>query len=342
MSLALRTFQPEDAGQWDAFVEQHPCGTVFHLTAWKNCIEESFGYRSEYLVAAEGRDIRGVLPIFLVQNPILKKALISVPFAVSGGILADSPEVREALFHRVKELGQRLGVEYIDLRNYYPQQAPVEPNVDRYSTFTKTVCPSEEALFESLPKKTRNMVRKALKTPFQTRIATGDISNFEKLHSITLRRLGTPCFPKLHFRRILKYFKDKVDVREVVLDGQVMAVSMNFFLRGNMHTYYAAADPAQAALAPNTFMYFDHLRWAGQNGFKEFEFGRSKKGTGPYEFKTHWGNEMRDLPYNIVLVRGQEVPNYTQQNRKFTLATNLWKHVPMPVARVLGPHLITL
>src|SRR5579862_475546 len=119
MSLALRTFQPEDAGQWDAFVEQHPCGTVFHLTAWKNCIEESFGYRSEYLVASEGNDIRGVLPIFLVQNPILKKALISVPFAVSGGILADSDEALLALHQHVTDLGRELGVEYIDLRNSY-------------------------------------------------------------------------------------------------------------------------------------------------------------------------------------------------------------------------------
>jgi len=168
------------------------------------------------------------------------------------------------------------------------------------------------------------------------------IDNFERLHAETLRRLGTPCFPKEHFRAIMANFKDKVDIREVSLDGQVMAVSMNFFFRGSMHIYYAAADPAFSGLAPNTFMYFDSLRWAGQNGYKEFEFGRSKKGTGPFEFKTHWGTEMRELPYNIILVRGQEVPNYSQTNSKFTLATNLWKKLPMPVARVLGPRLIGL
>src|SRR5579862_3084136 len=119
MSISVRTFQAEDSGNWDAFVRQHRCGTVFHLTAWKHCIESTFGYRSIYLVAESGRDLRGVLPLFLVQNPILKKALISVPFAVSGGILADSDEVLQALHQHVTDLGRELGVEYIDLRNSY-------------------------------------------------------------------------------------------------------------------------------------------------------------------------------------------------------------------------------
>ena len=186
------------------------------------------------------------------------------------------------------------------------------------------------------------MVRKALKTPFTTRIETESSANFELLHSQTLRRLGTPCFPKEHFRAILSNFKGKVDIREVALDGKVMAVSMNFYFRDTMHTYYAAADPAFSALAPNTYMYFDHLRWAGQNGYKIFEFGRSKKGTGPFEFKTHWGTEMRELPYNIILVRGQRVPNYSPTNNKFSLAINLWRHLPMPVTRLLGPSLIRM
>jgi len=340
MLISVRRFQPEDASPWDAFVEQHAQGTPFHLTAWKRCIENTFGYRSYYLVAADGNRIQGVLPLFLVKNLVIKKALISSPFAVYGGALADSNDARTALVDRATELGRELGVEYLELRNGYPEQAVMPPNVDRYATFTKAVPETEEALFESLPKKTRNMVRKALKTPFTTRIEQEDITNFEHLHAVTLRRLGTPCFPKEHFRQILKNFKGLVDIREVLLKDQVMAVSMNFFFRGTMHTYYAAADQSHSALAPNTYMYFDHLRWAGQNGYKTFEFGRSKKGTGPFEFKTHWGTEMRELPYNVVLVRRQEMPNYSPTNSKFSLAINVWKHLPMPVTRMLGPRLI--
>ncbi len=342
MPIFIRTFQGEDASAWDAFVNRHPHGTPFHLTAWKRCIENTFGFQSTCLLAFEGAQLRGLLPLFLVKNLVIKKALISSPFAVYGGILADSDEARTALLDHANALGRELGVEYIELRNGYAEQAATPPNVDRYATFTKVTSETEEGLFESLPKKTRNMVRKALKTPFTTRIETENIEHFNALHSTTLRRLGTPCFPKEHFREILKNFKGMVDIREVLLKDQVMAVSMNFYFRGTMHTYYAAADQSSSALAPNTFMYFDHLRWAGQNGYKTFEFGRSKKGTGPFEFKTHWGTEMRELPYNVVLVRKQEMPNYSPANSKFHLAINVWRRLPMPVTRMLGPRLISM
>jgi FemAB-related protein (PEP-CTERM system-associated) len=342
MAISVRTFQSDDTAQWDAFVHGHPHGTPFHLTAWKRSIENTFGFQSIYLVATEGEELRGVLPLFLVKNLVIKKALISSPFAIYGGALGESVEALAALVDHANALGRELGVEYIELRNGYTEEAVLPPNVDRYATFTKVVTETEEGLFQTLPKKTRNMVRKALKSPFTTRIEGESIANFEELHSKTLRRLGTPCFPKEHFREILRNFKGMVDIREVWLKDQVMAVSMNFFFHDTMHTYYAASDEAFSSLAPNTYMYFDHLRWAGQNGYKTFEFGRSKKGTGPFEFKTHWGTEMRELPYNVLLVRRKDLPNYSPANSKFDLAINVWKHLPMPVTRMLGPRLISM
>jgi hypothetical protein len=109
-----------------------------------------------------------------------------------------------------------------------------------------------------------------------------------------------------------------------------------------MHTYYSGTDPAFMTSDPNTFMFYDHMRWAGQNGFKTFDFGRSKKGTGPFEFKRHWGTEVRELPYEVVLVRKKEVPNYSPTNRSFGPAIQLWRNVPLVVARAIGPRLIRL
>src|ERR1039458_6414594 len=84
-----------------------------------------------------------------------------------------------------------------------------------------------------------------------------------------------------------------------------MAASLNILFRGEMHTYHAAADTTYNALGPNTFMYFDHLRWAGANGFKTFDFGRCKRGTGVFDFKRHWNTTMRELPYELVLVEAK-------------------------------------
>src|SRR6185436_3814758 len=172
-------------------------------------------------------------------------------------------------------------------RNAYSEQRAGWSAVERYVTFTRTVTPqSDEELLAAIPKKTRNMVRKALKAPFEVR-GVRDWRQFERLHSLTLRRLGTPSFPPKLFASLLEEFGDMIDVCEVWHENAVTGASMSFLFREQMHIYYAATDPRYNALAPNYRMYFDHLLWAGKHGFRIFDFGRSKLHTGTFEFKRH-------------------------------------------------------
>jgi FemAB-related protein (PEP-CTERM system-associated) len=331
----------EDAG-WDEFVSQHPHSSPFHLMAWKRTIEESFGYEPFYLKAEQAGRIRGILPLFLVRNFIVKKALISTPFAVYGGILAESEEVRRALHEHAVKVGRELGVEYIELRNAYPEQCVAGCNVDRYVAFSQALVPTEAELMEGLPKKTRNLVRKSLKQPFEMVRGIRDAKVFDRLHSRNMRRLGTPNFPRRYFERLLANFGDRADIREVRLNGQVMAAGLNIYYRGDMHTYHAAADTQYNALGPNTFMYFDHLRWAGENGYTSFDFGRCKRGTGVFEFKKHWNTTMRELPYEIVLVKRKDLPNFSPTNPRFHLAIKIWQKLPLFVTRTVSRFVFAL
>jgi FemAB-related protein (PEP-CTERM system-associated) len=338
-----RPLEPGDAAAWDRFVEQHERGSLFHLLAWKQTVEESFGYKPFYVVAFEGGRISGVLPLFLVKNPIVGRALISSPFAVYGGVLASSPESFRALHSHAVETGREMNVDYIEFRNAWPEQCAGEPNVHRYVTFTQPLeNVDDEELLRRLPKKTRNMIRKALRSPFITRHDVRDVAVMHDVHSRNMRRLGTPNFPPRYFRNLLRNFGPMADVREVILEGRPMAVSMNLYFNKEMHTYHAAADARFSALAPNMYMYFDHLRWASQNGYHTFDFGRSKRGTGAFEFKTHWNTTMRPLPYEIVLVRRKELPNFSPANPKFEMMTKVWQRLPLPLARALSPFISPL
>ena len=334
-SFACGLLRDAELREWDDFVQAHPRSSPFHLIAWKRTIEEAFRYRPYYLVARDADRICAILPLFLVRNPLLGKALISSPFAVYGGILADSAGARDALYGYVKGLGEELGVDYIELRNAWPEQCGGTSNVSRYVTFVQELAPHEAKLLESLPKKTRNMVRKSLKQPFRMEYNVRDAGRLDTVHSRNMRRLGTPNFPRKYFARVLANFGEMADVREVWLDDQVMAVSLNFYYHGEMHTYHAAADSRFNALGPNTFMYFDHLRWAGQHGYRTFDFGRSKRDTGTFEFKKHWNTQMRELPYEIILVRRRELPNFSPANPRFEIAIRAWRRLPLPVTRTL-------
>jgi len=341
MGVRVRPLSPDDHPAWDRFVLQHPHGSPFHSIAWKQSIAETFGYRPHYLLAEAGQEVDAILPVFFVRNLLMGKALISTPFAVYGGILSRSAEARQALIDEVRKLGEALGVNLIELRNAYAEQCSGLTNVTRYVTFTQQIGTEAEAILESIPRKTRYMVRKALKHPYTVQ-QTRDPRTFEQIYSQNLRRLGTPSFPRKHFSSLLSAFGDKADIREVVLNGKVVASVFSFYFGDRVLPYYGAADPAFNEFAPSNFMYYDLMRWAGASGYKLFDFGRSKKESGSFEFKAHWGMESRDLPYEIILVRQKELPNFSPTNPRYQRAIQMWQRIPLPITRALGPFLIKL
>src|SRR5438309_716846 len=153
MSIAVRELTPENWSAWDRFVSEHMEGSPFHLTAWMKSIQETFGYTPMYQVAMDGFEIQGVLPLFLAKTLVSGKILVSVPFAVYGGILASSSPAAAALYERAKDLGREIGAGHIELRNAYPQQCLGTSNVSQYVTFTQEAEADEEKLLASLPKK---------------------------------------------------------------------------------------------------------------------------------------------------------------------------------------------
>ncbi|HEY7338282.1 MAG TPA: FemAB family XrtA/PEP-CTERM system-associated protein [Bryobacteraceae bacterium] len=339
-AITAGKLEPADHAAWDRFVFGHPQGSPFHLIAWKESIERTFGYRPFYLLAKRGERISAVLPLFLTGGFVTGKRLISSPFAVYGGILADSDDARMLLLERARQLASDLEVRDLELRNAWEQQCSGLPRISRYVTFTQEIGPDEEAILNSIPRKTRAAVRKSLKEGMVSRREFSDCRAFEDLYSRNLRRLGTPCFPRSHFATLLEKFQGMSDIREVTLNGKVVAAVFSFYFRDQVVPYYGASDPAYNAAQPNNFMYYDQMRWGGQNGYRVFDFGRSKRVKGSYDFKSHWGMVERELPYEVHLVKGKTLPNYSPANPAFRLPILCWQRLPLGLTRALGPLLI--
>ena len=342
MSVEVRLLQAGEETAWDDYVMAHPQGSPFHLLAWKLVIEEVYGWEPIYLTVREDDRLRSVLPLFLVSTLVTGRILLSTPFAVYGGALSDSETALAALAEEVRRRASQLGVQYVELRNAWPEQRMGFAPVTRYVTFTQEIGPNAEAMLEAIPRKTRYMVRKALKHPFSTRV-TRDRGGFESLYLSNLRKLGTPAFSRKHFEAIERHFGEQMDVREVVLNGELTAAVLSFYFRNQVLPYYGASDPAYNEYAPNNYMYFDLMRWGGENGYRLFDFGRSKmQGSGSFDFKAHWGMAVRELPYEVLLVKRKELPNFSPNNERLRKVIALWQKVPLAVANRIGPHLVRM
>jgi FemAB-related protein (PEP-CTERM system-associated) len=336
----VRPLEPGAAERWDEFVFQHPQASFFHLLGWKWVIEKTFGFEPHYVCCERGGTITGIAPLFLVSNWLVGRCLISVPFAAYGGICATDSESQQALIDYAKNLAVSERVGYLELRHRAGEILDgFHPN-KRYVTFTAPLSPDPEALRKRLPKDTRYMIRKAEKGGLRVRAGMDQLDQFYCLVAQSLKRLGTPAFPLALFRNIVEQFPKHTHLSLIHKDSRPVAGVLSFFFRDAILPYYSGASQEAPRLAANDFMYWELMKWAGLQGFRWFDFGRSKTGTGAFAFKSQWSMQVEPLNYQVFLVRRKTVPNFSPVNPKFELATRVWKQLPLSLATSLGPRVV--
>ena len=340
--MDIRRLDPTDAAgsaRWDAFVFGCAQATFFHRAGWQKILRRVFRHDTHYLFAqAEGR-IEGVLPLAHVNSLLFGNALVSLPFAVYGGVAAQNDEAAQALEHEAQQLARRLGVAHLELRHVQPRHADW-PRQELYVTFRKPILADDEANMLAIPRKQRAMVRKGIKNQLRAEIDTG-VDRFFALYADNVHRHGTPALPKRYFQALREEFGNDCQVLTVVApDGRPLSSVLSFYFRDEVLPYYAGDDLAARELAANDFKYWELMRRACARGIKLFDYGRSKQGTGPYAFKKNWGFESTPLHYEYQLYKRDAVPQNNPANAKFKLMIETWRRLPLGVANWLGPYVV--
>ncbi len=337
--LVVRDYVASDAPRWEAFVARCPEATFFHQLGWRGIIEEFFRHRTHYLIAERDGQVEGVLPLAEVRSRLFGHALVSLPFAVYGGPAALSDEATQALVHAATGVAGRLDVEYLELRNRRAA-CPDWPAQDLYVTFRRSLLPEVEANMLAIPRKQRAMVRKGIKNGLASELDPG-VDRFFALYADNMHRHGTPPFARAYFEKLRAVFGAQCEVL-IVNDPEGRAVSgvMSFCFRDEILPYYAGDTAAARDLAANDFKYWELMRRACERGLRTFDYGRSKRGTGSFEFKKNWGFEPEPLHYEFGLRKRDTVPQNNPLNPKFRMLVAMWRRLPLPVANALGPHLV--
>jgi FemAB-related protein (PEP-CTERM system-associated) len=337
--LEVRVATRDDRPRWDAFVERCPEATFFHRAGWREVLEKVFGHRAFYLLAERDESIVGVLPLAEVKSLLFGHSLVSLPFCVYGGVAATEADAVSALHAAARALAMQLGVDHLELRNRTLRE-PDWPRQELYVTFRTQIQPDVEANMLAIPRKQRAMVRKGIKNGLRSEI-DDSVDRFFKLYADNVHRHGTPPLPKRYFETLQRVFGRDAEVLTVVDADHVPVSSVfSFYFRDEVLPYYAGDAVGARELAANDFKYWELMRCACERGYRVFDYGRSKRGTGSFDFKKNWGFEPEPLHYEYVLLRGDKVPENNPLNPKYRAFIALWRRLPVPIANLLGPRLV--
>lgn len=332
---AVRTASRGDLARWNAFVQAHGSSTFFHRFEWKQVLEDSFGHETHYLLAEFAGEITGILPLARVRSRLFGDALVSTPFCVYGGIVAQGAAAFGALTDAACRLATDLGVDHLEMRNLR-RLHPDWPCKDLYVTFRKSIDPDSEKNMMAIPRKQRAMVRKGMQKGLKSRIDT-DVADHYKMYSESLRNLGTPVFSRRYLEVLQASFGADVEILTVTHEGKPVSSVMNFMFKGEVLPYYGGGSAEARGLAASDYMYWEVMERARSRGANLFDYGRSKQGTGSFEFKCHWGFEPQPLFYEYFLVKARSVPNLSPTNPRYRAMIDMWKRLPLGLANRIGP-----
>ncbi|MEX0729895.1 MAG: XrtA system polysaccharide deacetylase [Aquisalimonadaceae bacterium] len=331
----------DSAAAWDGYVASRTAqASAYHAYAWRRVVEQVFGHECHYWMARnpEGR-VCGVLPLVRLRSRLFGDFAVSLPFVNYGGCVADSRGIRRQLVGAACDQAGELGLDHLELR----ESAPLD---GRWPTRTDKVImlldlPADpDVLWRRLGSKVRAQVKRPQREGVTAEVGGEELlAAFYSVFARNMRDLGTPVYSSNLFRQCLRQLPN-VHVAVVRLAGRPVAAGLLVGHGLRLEIPWASSLRDYGRLGVNMLLYWQCLEFAINRKYEIFDFGRSSVDSGTFRFKKQWGAEPVKTHWHYWLPEGKAMPALRPDNPRYDIAIRLWKRLPVPVTRLVGPHIV--
>jgi len=338
--MKVRLARPDDFQKIEEFVTNASSSSLYHRAQWLDVVERSFGHTCYYLISEKDEGITGVLPLVHLKSRIFGNMLVSMPYFNYGGVCADEERTENHLIEKAIEIATTVGAGHVELRQERRLNNGLAVKSSKVSM--RLDLPEDpEELWKKFPSKLRSQVKIPQKAGMIVRMGGfEEIDSFYEVFTINMRALGTPVLPKSFFKNILEIFPGSTCICTVYLENIPVASGFLAGFKGRLEIPWASSLRKYNRSSPNMLLYWTCLKFGCEKGYRVFDFGRSTPMESTFRFKEQWGASPHPLYWHYWMRKDQPVPDISPHNPKYQLAINLWKKLPLPVTRYLGPLIV--
>ena len=339
--MSVKIANIRDYARIDDYIKNENISNLYHDYRWGKIIEECFGHKYYMLYSEnnEGR-INGALPLVHMNSFSFGNFFVSMPFFNYGGICAEDESTQNLLIAEAIRIAKDQKSHHIEFRQEKSLNHAFPEKTSKVSLRLKLPVSSDD-LWKSFPSKLRSQIKVPQKAGMTTRFGGIDeLESFYDVFSENMRHLGTPVYPKRFFRNILEKFPTSTWICTAYIKDIPVASGFLAGFKNRLEIPWASSIRKHNRLSPNMLLYWSCLKFACENGFTEFDFGRSTVGESTYKFKEQWGATPSPMVWSYWVKDEGNMPDITPRNRKYHLAIGIWKRLPLSVTRTLGPRII--
>ena len=337
MNVVLLTSDRES--DWQHFVEASNQASLAHALGWRNVVEKTYHHVPFYLMATDGPEIAGILPLFLIRSPFFGRLLATAPYLSYGGRLADDQKAAQALVQAAQEVAKEQGAKYVEIRGLQQVGHGLDLK-NKYCTLVLPLTFPAETLWAQFEARARKAIRKALR--FGLSVVRGHhlVGRFAEVLSRHMRDLGTPFHRGIFYRNIVAELPDQVEILMVQQNGEDLGGLLLTTSKDTISPVYGGVLTRYRGVSAMSLLIWETIRYGCEKGFARVDFGRSRWGSGTFLFKRQWAARPVPLFYEYYLSHGVKMPDVDPTNPRYRLVVSAWKHLPVCLAKAIGPLII--
>jgi FemAB-related protein (PEP-CTERM system-associated) len=335
--LTVRLAQDSDLTAWQAFVDASPEAGCMHHAGWFKILRDAYWVTPYFLLAVDDdAAVVGILPTYRSRS-LLTGSHVS---SLEGGVLARRPEVTRALIAAARELRDRVGAKYLQIRG-----GPVEEDAAVTASTVRTSIPTgdgEAAAWSAVKKKTRWGVRQATKedVTIEHDPELAALDEFYRIYAAHMRTLGTPVVGRDGFRAMREHLgRARLRLYLVRHRGRLIGGMLCIVNADRWTDYHAIVRPAPATEFANYALYWHVIRDACLHGVPCLDLGRSVPDSNVHLFKRKWGGLDSEALYHFYPAphASPRDMGLEAMKRGKSVSQRVWSHLPLSVSNRLGP-----
>lgn len=281
---------------WRTFVKDHPLATPYHRLAWRDAIDATFDYDSRYYLVYDDDRVVAAVPGFRVPE-VLGRSIVN-PFCEYGFPLLASGTRLEDVLSALKRRLERLDAlllkdgEWTGISGYSRSGfGGIETGIVRRLSVDFPYRVLFDDVFHA---RARRNVRRARNENVSVDRADS-VDEFYRLYVQTMKRKGSPQFPRSVFEHVSDAFGDDFALFLARRGGEPIAGITVLETNDTLSLWTAASDEEALESRPNDLLYARMIRDACESEVRVVDFGRSEPESGVDHFKEKFGGRAETL-----------------------------------------------
>ena len=332
MELTYDMLTREKFGEWNRYVQKHKDGNINHLAEWSVILKKSMGIVPLYFFLRKGDEIVGLLP--LNRN---KGIFADYYSTTQGGILLNDEKDINLVVGELDQINIDLNSRKIILKNCSNEVPDFYEDKSNFN-LKKPLPDSLDELWESIPSKRKNTVRKGLKNNLEIKVVKPgkkDVDEFYRIYARNYRDLGTPVKPKSYFYLQRELLLSHIGMIKIFYQQKLIGVMWLHHFKDEMADPEAASYREYFHTKVNDYMYYKAFEHALKKECTTFNMGRSQYNSGTYQFKKSWG-EVKIM--EIKEYSNRQKKNIEARKTEYHSLIKLWQKLPIGLTTFIGPY----